>query len=190
MLQTKLKREAASADSNLRNVSLIADEEVQASIGTGEDGIHADGDAILLTDKRVIHISGSLVNRRLSTAAIEDIGIVEITRQSAGGYGSFIWAALAFFVSFALWRFIIDNQTIAIAAAAIVALMGVYLIFDRLTSRGGHIVSFKTNGAEIQCHLPENYNQADANALITRLFELKEERSNPHRARAQSFSPR
>ena len=188
MLRTKLKREAAGGDGNLSAISLMKDEEVQASIGTSEDGIPADGDVILLTDKRIIHISGAQANRRLAAAAIEDIGIVEITRQPAGGYSSFIWAALAFFVSFVLWRFIIDNQTIAIAAAAIVALMGVYLIFDRLTSRGAHILSFKANGGDIQCQLPENGNQAGTDALITRLFELKDEQSKPHNA--QSFSPR
>lgn len=190
MLRTKLKQDAAGADSSLNAVLLMRDEEVQASIGTSEDGIPADGDVILLTDKRIIHISGSVVNRRLAAAAIEDVGIVEITRQSAGGYSAFIWAALAFFVSFVLWRFIIDNQTIAIAAAAIVALMGVYLIFDRLTSRGGHILSFKANGSDIQCQLPEEGSQVGTNALITRFFELKDERSKPHYARAQSFSPR
>lgn len=190
MLRPKLKRYAASGDGNSSAVSLMKDEEVQASIGTSEDGIPAEGDVILLTDRRIIHISGTEVNRRLAAAAIEDIGIVEITRQSAGGYSSFIWAALAFFVSFVLWRFIIDNQTIAIATAAIVALMGVYLIFDRLTSRGGHILSFKANGADIQCPLPENGNQAGTDALITRLFELKEQRADPKYTHSQSFSPR
>ncbi len=188
MLRTKLKREAAGGDGNLSAVSLMKDEEVQASIGTSEDGIPANGDVILLTDKRVIHLSGTQANRRLASAAIEDIGIVELTRQPAGGYSSFIWAALAFFVSFVLWRFIIDNQTIAIAAAAIVALMGVYLIFDRLTSRGAHILSFKANGADIQCQLSENGSQAGTDALITRLFELKDEQNRPHHAK--SFSPR
>lgn len=188
MLRAKLKQEADGGNGNFSAVSLMKDEEVQASIGTSEDGILADGDVILLTDRRIVHISGSAVNRRIAAAAIEDVGIVEITRQSPGGYSSFIWAALAFFVSFVLWRFIIDNQTIAIAVAAIVSLMGVYLIFDRLTSRGGHILSFKASGADIQCRLPGNGNQAGLDALITRLFELKEERSKPHHA--QSFSPR
>ena len=188
MLRAKLKQEAAGEDGNSSAVSLLKDEEVQASIGTIEDGVPADGDVVLLTDKRIIHISGTDADRSLTTAAIEDIGIVEITRQSAGGYGAFIWAVLAFFVSFVLWRFVIDNQTIAIAAAGIVALMGVYLIFDRMTSRGGHILSFKANGADIQCLLPEGGDQAATDALITRLFELKEERSKPHHA--QSFSPR
>jgi len=190
MLLSKLKQEAASEDGNSSAVSLLKDEAIQASIGTTEDGIPTDGNVILLTDKRIIHISGTKVNRRLAAAAIEDIGIVEITRQSVGGYGAFIWAALAFFVSFVLWRFVIDNQTIAIAAAAIVALMGVYLIFDRLTSHGGHILSFKANGADIQCQLPDGGDQAGTETLITRLFELKEQRSNPQHARAQSFSPR
>ena len=190
MLRAKLKQDAARGDGNLSAVSLMNDEEVQASIGTSKDGISANGDVILLTDKRIIHISGAEVNRRLAAAAIEDIGIVELTRQSAGGYSSFIWAGLAFLVSFVLWRFIIDDGTIAIAAAAIVALMGIYLVFDRLTSHGGHILSFKANGADIQCQLPDNSSHAGADALITRLFEIKDERSKPRYARAQSFSPR
>ena len=190
MLRTKLKQSAADAGGNSSTVSLMKDEEVQASIGTSEDGIPANGDVILLTDRRIIHVSGSEANRRLAAAAIEDVGIVEITRQPAGGYSSFVWAALAFFVSFVLWRFIIDDQRFALAAAAVVALMGVYLIFDRLTSRGGYVLSFKANGADIQCRLPEDADQAGANALIARLFELKEERSKPHYARANSFSPR
>ena len=173
------------------DVKLMAHEEVQKSLGASEGDGPANGNrnVVLLTGRRVIHVSGAGANQKTSFAAIEDIGAVEITRQSVGGYSAFIWAVLAFFVSVMLWR-VIENQTLSIVAAAVVALMGVYLIVDRLLSRGEHALVFKAGGAEIQCVLKGDGDQSEAEALIARLFELKAERSSPQHARANTFSPR
>ena len=88
-----------------------------------------------------------------------------------------------------LWR-VIENPTLSYAAAAIVTLMGIYLIVDRLLSRGEHALVFKAGSAEIQCALKRDADNSEAETLITRLFELKEERSKPQYGRAKSFSPR
>ena len=190
MLKAKANK-GELAQGRVRGVTLMADEDIQASLGIteGEDSKDGDREVVVLTDKRVIQISGSESRRRTSFAAIEDISVVEIIRQPAGGYGSFVWAGLAFVASAALWR-IIENQTISIGAAVIVALMGVYLIFDRLTSGGEHMLVFKTSGAEIRIDLKGEQNQEEAEALITRMFELKAERSLPKYARANYFAPR
>ena len=82
------------------------------------------------------------------------------------------------------------NQTLSYAAAAIVALLGIYLIVDRLLARSEHALVFKAGSAEIQCALKRDAGNAEAEALITRLFELKDERSKPHYDRAKNFSPR
>lgn len=193
MLQAKSKRSELTQD-RMAGVALMADEEVQDSLGVNEGGSSNSGSksAVLLTDRRIIHISGAGSNQRTSYAAIEDVSAVEITRQSVEGYSAFIWALLAFFVSAMLWR-VIENQTLSIAAAAVVALMGIYLIVDRLWSRGEQALVFKVGGAEIQCVLKGSGDQSDAEALVTRLFELKDERSKPQYARdarAKTFSPR
>ena len=190
MLQAKAKRSERS-QGRLSCVALMADEEVQDSLGINEGDSSNSGNqsVVLLTDRRIIHISGTRSNQKTSYAAIEDISAVEITRQSVTGYSAFIWAALAFFVSAMLWR-VIENQTLSIAAAAIVALMGIYLIVDRLLTRGEHALAFKARGAEIQCALKGDGDQPGAEALITRLFELKDERSASRYSRAKNFSPR
>ncbi len=190
MLKAKAKK-GVLAQGRVRGVTLMANEEILASLGIdkGEDAHDGGGEVVVLTDNRVIQMSGSESSRRTSFAAIEDISAVEITSQPAGGYGSFVWAGLAFVVSAALWG-IIENQTISIGAAVIVALMGVYLIYDRLTSGGEHVLVFKTNGGEIRIDLKGERNQEEAEALIARMFELKAERSLSKYARANSFAPR
>jgi hypothetical protein len=189
MLKAKAKK-GVLAQGRVRGVTLMVNEEILASMGIGKGEDAQDGgEVVVLTDNRVIQMSGSESSRRTSFAAIEDISAVEITSQPAGGYGSFVWAGLAFVVSAALWR-IIENQTISIGAAVIVALMGVYLIYDRLTSGGEHVLVFKTNGGEIRIDLKGERNQEEAEALIARMFELKAERSLSKYARANSFAPR
>ena len=190
MLRAKPKPNEQAQDA-LTGVPFMADEELQQSLGV--DDAHASRvsktNILLLTDRRVIHIDGAGQNRKTSYAAIDDISAVEITRQSAGGYGAFVWAALAFFVSAMLWR-VIEHQTLSYAAAAIVTLMGIYLIVDRLLATGEHALIFKAGSAEIQCPLKRDAANDEAEALVTRLFELKEEQAKPHYARAKNFSPR
>ena len=190
MLQAETNRRQKQP-SNLLGLRLMADEEVQESLGADESDSsrNANRSSVLLTDRRIIHISGSGPNLKASYAAVDDVSVAEITRQSVQGYSAFIWAVLAFFVAAMLWR-VIENQTLSIVAAAIVALMGVYLIADRLLSRGEHALVFKAGGAEIQCPLKGDGDQASAETLIARLFELKDERSKPQYARAKRFSPR
>lgn len=169
-------------------VSLMDGEEIQTTLGVSDDGA-ASGDVLLLTDRRVIHISAAHSGQKMAFAAISDIASVELTRQPAVGYGAFVWAGLAFIVSFTLWR-IIENQTISIGAAVIVAILGIYLIIDRLTAQGEHVLVFRAGTAEIRAELDKAECQADAEALVTRLFELKEERSSRRYAPASKFSPR
>ena len=190
MLQAETNRRQRQP-SNLPGLRLRTNEDVQESLGAEESNSSksASRSRVLLTDRRIIHINGSGSNIKASYLAIDDVSVAEITRQSVQGYSAFIWAVLAFFVAAMLWR-VIENQTLSIVAAAIVALMGVYLIADRLLSRGEHALVFKAGGAEIQCALKGDGDQANAEALIARMFELKDERSKPQYAHAKTFSPR
>ena len=190
MLQAKTNPSKRTNDAS-SDVILMADEEVQQSIGVDDVNGSRDGkkNTLLLTDRRVIHIIGAGSDRKTSYAAIDDISAVEITRQSVRGYGAFIWAAVAFFVSAMLWR-VIENQTLSIAATSIVALMGIYLIVDRLLTTGEHALVFKAGGAEIEYALKRDAAHSEAEALVTRLFELKEQRADPKYTRSKTFSPR
>ncbi len=190
MLQAKTTPNALPHNT-ARDVTLMPDEQVHESLGINKDGESKESNRniVLLTDRRVIHISGAKSSQKTSFAAIEDISIVELTRQPPRGYGAYIWAGLAFLVSVMLWR-IIENQTFSIAAAVIVALMGVYLIIDRLTLQGEHLLLFKSGSAEIQVEIKGDGQLSNADTLITKLFELKEERISLRYSRAKTFSPR
>lgn len=190
MLQAKVKRSEQAHDEP-NGIAFMNGESMHATLGTSlTDDSHAGKDAVLLTDRRVIHISGRRANRRMEHVAIEDISAVAINRQAVEGYGAFVWAAIAFFVSVILWRGVIDNEMLALGAAAIVALMGVYLIVDRLWTRGEYALIIKAGSAEIRSALTGKNAQSDAEAFILRLFELKYERSNPQHTRAKTFAPR
>ncbi|MYC05589.1 MAG: hypothetical protein F4X57_00135 [Chloroflexi bacterium] len=189
MLQARVKQSEQVQDES-SGIALMTGETVRATLGTSlADDSNADKDSVLLTDRRVIHISGRRTNRRTAHAAIEDISAVAINRQAVKGYGAFVWAALAFLVSVLLWR-VIDSEMLALGAAAVVALMGVYLIIDRLWERGEHGLVIRTGSAEIRCALTDKNAQSEAEAFILRLFELKYERSNPQHTRAKTFAPR
>ena len=189
MLQAKVNHSEQVQDEST-GIALMAGETVHATLGTSlADNPNADKDSVLLTDRRVIHVSGKRANRRTAHASIEDISAVAISRQAVRGYGAFVWAALAFFVSVVLWR-VIESEMLALGAAVIVALMGVYLIVDRLWERGEHGLVIRAGSAEIQCALTDKNAQSQAEAFILRLFELKYERSNPQHTRAKTFAPR
>lgn len=189
MLRAKMKQiEQVQDESN--DIAFMTGETVHVTLGTSlADDSNADKDSVLLTDKRVIHISGRHANRRTVHAAIEDISAVAISQQAVKGYGAFVWAVLAFIVSVLLWR-IIDSEILALGAAAVVALMGVYLIVDRLWERGEHGLVIRAGSVEIQCALSDKNAQSEAEAFILRLFELKYECSNPQHTRAKTFAPR
>ncbi len=189
MLQAQQqRRDAEQADSEFDGILLMENEQIQSSLGmSGSNASARQQDIVLLTDKRLIHISGSGNKKRSVFASIEDISLAEITRQPEG-YAAYIWAALAFFVAVMLWR-TIESPTTSLLTAIAVVLMGVYLIVDRLTSAGTPIVVFRTNGSEI-CSPIGKHAQPDAEALIAALFDLKYPEVETSRRNPDTFAPR
>lgn len=183
------QRQAEPAQAEFGGIRLMNDERVVASLGMDErDRRDYEGDAIALTDSRVILISAERGRQSAAFMAIDDVSAVEIARQPEG-YANFVWAGLAFFVAAMLWR-AIDSQTLAIAAAAIVALMGVYLVIDRLTSRGSPRIAFRAGAAEIASALADDREMANAHALANKLFELKRARADRAQPQPRVFAPR
>ncbi len=169
-------------------ITLMPDERIVASLGITDRDRDQEGDAIALTDSRVILTNAERGRQRAAFMAIDDISAVEIARRPEG-YSNFVWAGIAFFVAAMLWR-AIDSQTLAIAAAAIVALMGVYLVIDRLTSRGNPRIAFRAATAEIDAALADDGEMANAHALANKLFELKQARATRALPQPRVFAPR
>ena len=185
------QQQADAPQAEFGGITLMPDERIVASLGMAEndrDRRDQEGDAIALTDSRVILTSAERGRQRAAFMAIDDISAVEIARRPEG-YSNFVWAGIAFFVAAMLWR-AIDSQTLAIAATAIVALMGVYLVIDRLTSRGNPRIAFKAATAELDAAIADDGELANAHALANKLFELKQTRAASALPQPRIFAPR
>ena len=181
-------QQADATQAEFGGITLMSGERIVASLGMTDRDRDYDGDAIALTDSRVILASAERGRQRTAFMAIDDVSAVEIARKPEG-YANFVWAGLAFFVAAMLWR-AIDSQTLAIAAAAIVALMGVYLVIDRLTSRGNPRIAFRSGASEIDSPLADDGDLADAHALANKLFEIKQARADRALPQPRVFAPR
>ncbi len=143
---------------------------------------------VLLTDRRVIHARNGR-RRKAVFASIQDIDAIEITQEQHGA-GTFLWAGLAFFVAIILYL-MIDAALTRTLAAAVVAVMGIYLLVDQLLLPGKPLVIFRAGGVRLEIALKSDDVPANVYAFVNRVFELKDD-SGPNGvfARAQRFAPR
>ena len=105
------------------------------------------------------------------------------------GRGAFVWAALAFVVAILLF-FLIDNTAGRLAGAAVVILMGVYLVVDQMMAPGAPLVILKAGSSQLRCELRGDRASSEVYDFTKRLFDLK---SRDHRDlfnRPDDFAPR
>ena len=173
------RQQIDAAHNEYEGIRLVGGERIEASLGMGDaaDG----GDALLLTDRRIIRIGGGGRDRQRAFAAIDDVSAAEIARQPEG-YANFVWAALGFLAALLVWQ-TIDSPPLSWIAAAVLALMGVYLVIDRLISRGSAYIAVRAGPTQISAALKDADIPA-AELLINRLFELKAARADASSAAA------
>ena len=174
------------------NTILMDGERIDSTVrlSGGAAGSARNGSGVmLLTDKRVIHLRGDGKRQQAAFAAIQDVDVVEISFDREG-YSAFIWAATALVVALVLYFFVIDHFAARIAASFVVALLGIYLIVDKLTAARSPILVFKSGPSQLRCELKDEQAAANVQEFIKRFFQLKEEiTSNGARGRRR-FAPR
>lgn len=156
------------------DVQLMEGEQIDSSLTLALGGVEDDEspEVLLLTDSRVIHLSGKGNRRTAVFASVDDISTVEISSERAG-FGVYVWSGLAFVVALLLWM-VIDHPIGSVASAIIVALMGVYLIADHLMSAGTSVATFKTSASHFKVVLKgEGDTYENVYLLINRLFLMK-----------------
>ena len=178
------------AEYGFADVDLMDGERVDTVLDLmGGDGSRNDSKRrlLLLTDRRVIHLDGKTRNPRAVFALLEDVDAVETGAEDEGP-GAFVWAGLAFVAALFLY-FVIDNVAGRISGTVAVALLGVYLIGDRMVSSGAPVLVFRAGPAELRCGLRNGRALDDAYPFINRVFELKSDAASPA-ARINRFAPR
>ncbi len=172
--------------------SLIEGEQIDTALDLRNGAAVDSGDSpemILLTDRRVIHLAKSGRRRKAVFMSIKDIDAIEIDSEREGGYGALVWGALAVIVAVMLWR-VWEQPFWSPIVAVAVALMGAYLVFDRLTSSVAMQATFRAGSSEMQCGLRGPQASQDIYALINRLSQLQDERGNGAPWGRTPFSPR
>ena len=118
-----------------------------------------------------MHLQGRGRRHKAVFASVQDVDAVEITAQSEGR-GAYVWAALALVLALLL-LLALDNPVFSYVGAAVAALMGLYLVADRLTNPAKALVIFKAGASELRCDLESEYAPSEVHTFINRLFQLK-----------------
>ena len=110
------------SQSGIDNLILLDGQRVEISLDLTEGSSDSpDPDVLLLTDRRLMHLNGGPKNRKASMVSVQDVLITEVMTEKEG-ISAFIWAALAFFVGFMLWR-VVDHPLGSAAAGIVLGLM-------------------------------------------------------------------
>jgi hypothetical protein len=176
----------------IRDVTLMDGERIEASLNLGDgrpDLSSRDTDALLLTDRRIIHLHAKSPGRKAVFASLQDINAAEI-RTESNGYSGYVWGGLAFVVAALLWQ-VWDQPLVSPLAAAAVAMMGVYLIVDHKLSPPRMRATFQAGSATLECEVNDRASE-EIYPFVNRLFHLKEERDGRADAAParRGFSPR
>ena len=177
--------------SEFGDIRFIEGEHVDSSLnltGGGSGGTAGGTQVMLLTDKRIIHVDGNGKRRKIAFASIQDVETVEVSAKE-GGKGAFVWATMAFIAAGLLYS-VIDQALARTAAMGITALMGVYLVVDRLMDPGRPLIVFNARSSQLRCDLNGDRASTEAYVFINRLFELKARNGANGFSRADRFAPR
>lgn len=171
------------------DIRLIEGERIDSALDlSGGDGSPDGPSVLLLTDTRVMHLRGRGKGHKALFASVQDVTAVEIVTQSEGR-GAYVWAALAFVLAFLL-LLVLDNLVFRYLGAAAAALMGIYLVVDRLTTPGKARVIFKIGASELRCDLDSEYAPTEVHTFINRLFQLKAGAGSDGDSRTDPFASR
>lgn len=127
----------------------------------------------LLTDKRLIQLNGSPRRKTINFVPLRNVDSVEMVTDQRG-YRGYVWGVLAILAAVVLW-WVWDNPIGSIGAAALIACMGIYMIFDQMLSSEMTVLKFTVGSAELQHVVDSDMPLEDIYVFVNRLFELKPE---------------
>ncbi len=166
-------------EGSLEELPLMAEEEVQLSFGErhgleAEAGI--DHNTMVLTDRRLIRLSGAGTSWDVAFISLEDAQVFEVRLTSRGKQPLLRVALLLAGAVAALLT--IDFPPVALPLAAVLGLAGGYHLFDYLGVSQRGSLHFRTGQEEVE--IPFQGDIADqAYAFVNRFFQLKASPPSP-----------
>ena len=162
---------------DFEGLDLMDGERIDRSISTlSQAGMSSSSreDSLLLTNNRIIHISGSGGGTEVVMASVDDVDSVEFVEMNEG-YGAFLWAGLSVVLSVAMYG-ILENEIARVIVPLMVLGMGVYLLVNRLFYSGGPVAVFRAGGSAITWSFKSEDESKEIRDFIIGLYRLKSER--------------
>ncbi len=132
--------------------------------------------ALLLTNSRIIHLSGKDGKRQTTMVSVHDVESVAVRLIFREGIGPYVWAVLSALMGLILYSYI-EHSIGRIAVPLIVLAMGAYLVIDRLTERGRPSAIFKARDSEIRWPFDDKKESKEVYEFINSLYRVKSESS-------------
>lgn len=159
----------------LGELQLLDGERITAKMHADRQGgrrLTRESGSLLLTDNRIIHISGEGNSQQTTIISVQDIESVSVRLTFSEGMGPYLWGALSLAMGLILYSYI-EHPIGRIAVPLIVLAMGAYLIIDRLTERGRPAAIFKAREAEIHWPFDSESESGEVYDFINSVYRAK-----------------
>ena len=130
--------------------------------------------ALLLTNDRLIHLSGEDRKQRATMFSIQDVESVSVRLIFSEGIGPYLWAALSVIMSLMLYSYL-EHSLARIAVPLVIVAMGAYLILDRLMEKGKPSAFFRVRESEIEWPFDPDKESREVYDFINSLYRAKRE---------------
>lgn len=155
-------------------LDLMDGERIEKSIiagGRSGGSSRTRGESLVLTNSRIVLITGAGSGREVVMASVNDVDAVEFIEMTEG-YGAFVWAVLSVILSFALYN-ILENEIARVLVPLMVLGMGVYLVVNRIFFTGGPAAVFRAGGSAITWSFKSRNESQEIRDFIDGLYRMK-----------------
>ena len=152
---------------------------MRVSVQRSRTGTQEREETMLLTNSRIIHVTGESGRAETFIASVDDVDSVRVGEFDQG-YSAFVWAALSVALSGALYG-LLEQETVRIIASLLVLAMGAYLLISRIFFSGERVAEFRIGAVEIEWHFEGDEQEAEVREFVRDLFAIKTARARGHR---------
>ena len=135
-------------------------------------------DALVLTDRRLIHLLDDGHSRQTVFIWLADIIAVRVGTERTGGVGGYIWGILSIIAAILVWS-VWDRPVLDVVVAGVLLLMGAYLVWDRLNTPPLFQMAVSAGGSQMTMNVHRSVPPELVHAFTNRLFEAKARGARP-----------
>ena len=154
---------------------------MRVSVQRSRTGTQEREETMLLTNSRIIHVTGDAGRAETVIASVDDVDSVFVGAFDQG-YSAFVWAALSVALSGSLYG-LLEHEIVRMVASLLVLAMGAYLLINRLFFAGDQVATFRIGATEIEWHFEGEEMEAEVREFVRDLFAVKTARARGHRQR-------